>query len=160
MAELRETLIDPTDTAELAEWIREAARRINYELSFGDPIDTEMDGPNGRTGNLDGRWVRKTVSTFNTSTGVTAVTFTHNLEAVVTVETESGDKCNVLWPIVNARHDGTGTGATTPSVELEFVDGDTVTTNSVDLRVRASGRTCDATHPLELVVWFQKATPW
>ena len=160
MSELKETITDPLDPAELVDWIQKAARKVNYGISFGDPTDTEMDGPNGRTGNIDGRWVKTTINTAIQADGTTPVTFTHNLEAAVTADTTAGDKCNVLWPIVNARHDADGATATTPSVNLDFVDGDTCEANSVQLRVRAVGRTVDNSHPMELVVWFQKVTPW
>jgi len=52
--------------------------------------------------------------------------------------------------------------STTTSVEngamsLEFQDGDTITEDSIELRLRAPGRTVDSNHPVKVSTYFTSA---
>jgi hypothetical protein len=113
------------------------ARIVNREIEFGNPADPDA-------ANIRGSWAEGTFTAVDTAT-----TFTHNLE----IPTNSGGTPNVRWKKAMIRHDGVG--ASPGPLSIEFVDGDTVTTTTIQLTLRSAGtRTIDGTHPVTVSLFF------
>ena len=164
MARIGKTLSDPEDKLAIVDIINQIVRVLDdANIEFGDPLSPLDDSSavlagagtptthNGRLANIRGSWVEVEVTALDT-----AFTCTHNLEIPVSVSGEP----NVRWLVAAMRHDGqaaTGTGA--PSILFE--EGDTITTNSIELRLYcAAPRTINGTHPLHLSLFILPAVRW
>jgi hypothetical protein len=156
-----------------AEQLKDIILVIDSKLQFGDPQDpydpssatlagdTAAAGHhNGTSANIDGSWVEAKAE----ATGASVVTFTHNLnidnpQYAVPVTGEP----NVRWLVFGWTHDGDGVDGTSgATVNVGFINGDTVVANSIDLRVSVAtvgtAITINATHPLILTLFFTRAT--
>jgi hypothetical protein len=121
----------------------ELSQLLKGHLDFGTP-DSAL-GTHGTPGNINGQWVRQTVTALNT-----AVTCTHNMN----VGTAGTNIPNVGWLIFYWEHNGTGaSGADSPPGAL-FRTGDVVTANSIQLRFYLAGPTVNAGNPLTCWIRF------
>lgn len=117
---------------------------LDGRLTRGNP-KVKANHPNGALDNWRGSWVSVEVDTLDA-----AVTCTHNLGVEIV-----GSNPNVLWQIVSVEHDGAGASATSGATDAQFETGDTITTNTIELRFYSPGRTVDGTHPLTVILWFE-----
>lgn len=122
-------------------------RQLVQRISFGDPLGTDADG---KLVNVEGAWVEATVTNL-----AAAFTCTHGLGAPYS---GGATRPNVRWLLFGVEHDGTGAGAA-DTVGVLRQAGDTMTSNSIDLRAVASGgRTVSGAHPLVLTLFFTLAS--
>lgn len=162
MSRFSEPLLNPNDpnfNLAVAEAIHRLSQIVDSEIEFGDPQDPTTDeistlagdGHNGRTQNIAGSWVELQLDDA-TNLLNTNVTCTHNLGLPVLSATEP----NVRWETWGWQHDNTGAGA--GSTVSAIYTGGSVTSNAIQLRFFASGRTVTAAHPLKVCLRFIPAT--
>jgi hypothetical protein len=160
----------------LVRQVDDLTQRLN-ELSFGEPQDpddptsttlaggNEVAGTwaagdhNGTPGNLEGSWVEVAL----TDTGASDMTCIHNLylnddQYAVPVTGEP----NCRWLQFGVMHDGTGKDTSTRfHVSVSFVGG-TVSANEIELRfdlaVSGTTPTISAGSPVQVTLWFTKAS--
>ena len=158
MARVPQTIPDPSNPLTVVRAIQELQQQVDGSVSFGHPLDptddtsTTLAGAGtgsafhpGTLGNMEGAWVEEVFTT----TGV--ATFTHYMGIPV-----HNSEANVRIAIVNWFHDGTGTGGTT-YFTLWYQFGDTVTADSIQLRLGAANATIDGDHPLLCSVFLVPA---
>lgn len=159
-AQLRD-LEGPDDLLAWAQDVQRAyasvAALLTAGLHVGDPTHpvSTTNHPNGHLQNFDCSF-----ATVEFTATDTATTVTHNLNQSTT-GTASNTKPNVIWLVVGLKHDGTGTTGAADTMTLEYEEGDTITADSIQLRIHAGGpRTVDGTHPVTAVLCFFGVTPW
>jgi len=108
---------------------------------------------NGTTENIAGSWVEVTFDTPDS-----AVTCHHNLfRHWPTYTLPVTGEPNVRWLVFAFSHDGNTVDAAS-TLSINFEEGDTVTTNSIALRLYVGGtRVVDATHPCTATLFFVPA---
>jgi hypothetical protein len=121
---------------------------INGNLGFGLPPGTDDEAVKD---NIHGAWVR-----YQFDTADNPETITHNLGLPLADGSTSAVTFipNVRWIVFMMSHDGTGANAaSTLSVSHEV--GDTITENSIQLRLYVGGgRTVDSDHKVTVDFFF------
>ena len=164
MARVGEVNLDPKNPMTIVDTLNRVVQVVDQEIEFGDPSDpydvtsgTIADGVthNGRLSNIRGSWVELEIAS-----SLPARIYTHNLNLPVH-NNGSFDEPNVRWFCTNIRHDGTGFYFNSEDISFEFVEGRTVTANSIDLVMRFGFfRTINASHPLKVTMFFVPAVRW
>jgi len=154
--------VDPKNPQSISEAVNELLRVVKSEISFGDPLDpasdqsttlaggTGLGAHNGRPSNIEGTWVEVKFEALHT-----ALTCVHNLGVPII-----NGEVNVRWEVMGIRHSGVG-AAGASAISINFQNGDTITKNSIQLRVYSSfGRTVDAANPIRVSLRFIGCTRW
>jgi hypothetical protein len=164
---LRETLVDPNDTKQIAEVVTELQRVVDREIEFGNPADPTDDESSARAGlsatahpgtlmNIKGAWVEIQL---DTSIALdTEIVCHHNLNLIVA--DPSGTEPNVRWIVMGIMQSSGGPGGTDAVVSVSHEEGDTVDTDSIGLRVHANNRTVNDANPLKVSLFIIPAVRW
>jgi hypothetical protein len=165
MSKIPTTVVDPEKPQSIVKAVTEIARVVDGNVEFGNPQnpyddqDDTLAGSdvptthNGFLQNIKGSWVEEEIGS-KWALGA-AVTCYHNLNVPVAV----AGLPNVRWLVFGFQHDGNGVAAdTTCTVSANFQAGDTVATDSIQLRFYAAGaRVVDQTHLLKVTLFFTPA---
>jgi len=153
-------LVDPEDPQSIVQQSEEIQRVVDGDIEFGhpnDPEDITSTTPagstslahNGNVQNIAGSWVEAKYTSANS-------TFTcyHNLFPDPEYTLPVTGEPNVRWLVFGFSHDGNTIDAAS-TLSVDFVEGDTVAANSIQLRLHAAGtRVVDATHPVTVTLFF------
>ena len=141
MARVTERGVDPQNAKQIADVLVELQQQLN-RVEFGT-FESGLQ-------NIRGQWVEGEFQALDTE-----LVFSHNLAWPI-----FNSEVNVQWILMGMRHDGTGaTGASTLSINHE--DGDTLTTNTIGLRLYSGGgHTIGAGNPVRVKLFFIPGTRW
>jgi hypothetical protein len=163
MARFTLLTIDPDDSLSIASALTQLQQIVTDQLDLGHPgfpghklqqtVVTALAGAgdntslantlhNGETGNFNHAWVEVEFSGTNT-----AVAFKHNLN----LDVPDANLPNVRWLFTNFQHNGAGPVTGTAALALSFDTGDTVTADSIELRLYAAAtRTVDGSNKVKV----------
>jgi len=124
---------DPNTTAIrlIVEYLTRAAEVTNGQLGFGLPPGASETASKD---NIHGAWVRGTFEATDTK-----LVFSHNLNLPLSdgTATSTGNIPNVRWFVTMLSHSGAGAAVGASTMNVQFEQGDTVTPNSIELRLYA-----------------------